>query len=166
MDIYRCLIPDYDESLRSFQVSRTKRQVNAFIIYMFHTVKPLLMSSCSPPSAGFCFGGRPQGTHSAFGGWSHPASADKVSDMVNIGNVMKKYWKSKIKRKVFLKPMRKKMCCFAACLKALSNRWFFLRPLTDHIEVLTDHIEILKYSNRQKVICTLYCKIETKFLFL
>ena len=44
-----------------------------------------------PPSAGFCFGGLPQGTHSAFGGQSHPASADKVSDMVNIGKFMKKY---------------------------------------------------------------------------
>ena len=32
MDIYRCLIPDYDESLRSVQTSRTKRQVNAFIL--------------------------------------------------------------------------------------------------------------------------------------
>ena len=83
MDIYRCLIPDNDESLRSFQVSRAKRQVNAFIKYMFHTVKPLLMSSCSPPSAGFCIGGQPQGTY--------PASADKVSDMVNIGKFMKKY---------------------------------------------------------------------------
>lgn len=29
MDIYRCLIPDCDRKLRSFQVSRTKRQVNA-----------------------------------------------------------------------------------------------------------------------------------------
>lgn len=58
---------------------------------MFPTVKPLLMSSSSPPSAGFCFGGRPKGTHSAFGGLPQPASADKVSDMVNIGKFMKKY---------------------------------------------------------------------------
>ena len=47
---------------------------------MFPTVKPLLMSSSSPPATGFCIGGRPQ-----------PASADKVSDMVNIGKFMKKY---------------------------------------------------------------------------
>ena len=40
-----------------------------------------------------------------------------------------------------------------------------LRPLTDHIEVLTDYIGILKYPNRQKVICTLYSKIKSKFLF-
>ncbi|MDY4626718.1 MAG: hypothetical protein SO442_08950 [Prevotella sp.] len=72
-------------------MSRTKRQVNAFIIYMFPTVKPLLMSNSSPPSADFCIGGRPQGTHSAFGGQSHLASADKVSDVVNIGKFMKKY---------------------------------------------------------------------------
>ena len=70
-------------TLTRFQMSRTKRQVNAFIIYMFPTVKPLLMSSFSPPATGFCFGGRPQGTH--------PASADKVSDVVNIGKFMKKY---------------------------------------------------------------------------
>ena len=36
-----------------------------------------------PTYAGFCFGGLPQRTH--------PASADKVSDKVNIGKFMKKY---------------------------------------------------------------------------
>ena len=34
MDIYRCLIPDRDWSLRSFKQSRTKRQVNA-LSYMY-----------------------------------------------------------------------------------------------------------------------------------
>ena len=58
---------------------------------MFPTVKPLLMSKLIPPSAGFCIDGQPQGTHSAFGGWLHHASADKVSDVVNIGKFMKKY---------------------------------------------------------------------------
>ena len=58
---------------------------------MFPTVEQLLMSNSSPPATGFCFGGRPQGTHSAFGGWPHPTSADKVSDVVNIGKFMKKY---------------------------------------------------------------------------
>ena len=36
-------------NLPDFYASRTKRQVNAFIIYMFPTVKPLLMSSSSHP---------------------------------------------------------------------------------------------------------------------
>ena len=36
-----------------------------------------------PPATGFCFGGQPQG--------AYPASADKVSDVVNIGKFMKKY---------------------------------------------------------------------------
>ena len=82
---------DDNRNFPDFRVSRTKRQVNAFIIYMLPTVKPLLMSSSSPPSADFCIGGRPQGTYSAFGGWSHPASADKVSDVVNVGKYTKKY---------------------------------------------------------------------------
>ena len=56
-----------------------------------------------PTYAGFCFGGLPQRTH--------PALADKVSDVVNIGKFMKKYWKSKIKRKVFFEANEKK--CFA-----------------------------------------------------
>ena len=86
--------------------------------------------------------------------------------MDNIGKFMKKYWKCKIMRKVFWSQWEKKIFCFAACIKAHSNRWISFRPLTDHAEVLTDHIEIPKYSNRQKVIYTLYCKIETKFLFL
>ena len=42
MDIYRCLIPDRDWSLRSFKQSRTKRQVNA-LSYMY------------PHPLGFCF---------------------------------------------------------------------------------------------------------------
>ena len=50
---------------------------------MFPTVKSLLMSSSLPPSAGFCMFVLPQG--------SHPASADKVSDAVNMGKFMKKY---------------------------------------------------------------------------
>ncbi len=58
---------------------------------MFPTVRSLLMSNFFPPSAGFCIGGQPQGTHSAFGGRTHPALADKVSDVVNIGKFMKKY---------------------------------------------------------------------------
>ena len=58
---------------------------------MLPTVKPLLMSNSSPPATGFCFGGRPQGMHSAFDGLPQPASADKVSDMGNIGKFMKKY---------------------------------------------------------------------------
>ena len=82
---------DDNRNFPDFRVSGTKRQVNAFIIYMFPTVKPLLMSKLIPPSAGFCIDGQPQGTHSAFGGWLHPASADKVSDVVNIGKFMKKY---------------------------------------------------------------------------
>ena len=41
------------------------------------------LSGSSQPSAGFCIDGRPQGTQ--------PASADKVSDVVNIGKFMKKY---------------------------------------------------------------------------
>ena len=88
-----------------------------------------------------------------------------ASDVVNIGKFMKKYWKCKIIRK-FFENDEKRIFCFAACLKALSNRWISLRPLTDHAEVLTDYIGILKYPNRQKVICTLYCKIKSKFLFL
>ena len=36
-----------------------------------------------PTYAGLCFGGLPQRTH--------PASADKISDAVNIGKFMKKY---------------------------------------------------------------------------
>ena len=36
-------------NLPDFYASRTKRQVNAFIIYMFPTVKPLLMSNSSHP---------------------------------------------------------------------------------------------------------------------
>ena len=131
MDIYRCLIPDNDESLRSFQMSRTKRQVNAFIKYMFHTVKPLLMSSCSPPSAGFCFGGRPQGTHSAFDGQPQPASADKVWDVVNIGKFMKKYWKCKIMRKVFEVNEKKDvlLCCVSqSSLKSMNFLQTTYRP--------------------------------------
>ena len=41
-------------NLPDFYASRTKRQVNALIIYMFPTVKPLLMSNSYPSSAGFC----------------------------------------------------------------------------------------------------------------
>ena len=135
-------------NLPDFEVSRTKRQVNALIIYVPHS-QTAPHEQPFPPATGFCFGGRPQGTHSAFGIRPHPASADKVSDVVNIGKFMKKYWKMQNNEKVFLKPMRKKMFCFAACLKDLSNRWIFFRPLTDHIEVLTDHIGILKYPNGQ-----------------
>ena len=58
---------------------------------MLPTVKSLHISNSYPPSTGFCIDGQPQGTHSAFGGWLHPASADKVSDVVNIGKFMKKY---------------------------------------------------------------------------
>ena len=43
MDIYRCLIPDRDERLRSFQTSRTKRQVNA-LSYMNPHPSGLLLS--------------------------------------------------------------------------------------------------------------------------
>ena len=62
------------------------------------------------------------------------------------------------------------MIYLAFCMLVISFKHYcdvtMLRPLTDHTEVLTDHIGILKYSNRQKVIYTLYCEIETKFLFL
>ena len=123
------------------------------------------MSSSSPPAMGFCFGGRPQGTHSAFDGLPQPTSADKVSDVVNIGKFMKKYWKSKIMRQFFWSQWEKNV--LLRCVsQSLSNRWISFRPLTDHAEVLTDYIGILKYPNRQKVICTLYCKIKSKFLFL
>ena len=88
-----------------------------------------------------------------------------ASDVVNIGKFMKKYWKSKIMRQSFLKPMRKNVLLWCVS-QSLSNRWISFRPLTDHAEVLTDYIGILKYPNRQKVICTLYCKIKSKFLFL
>lgn len=118
-----------------------------------------------PPSAGFCIDGQPQGTHSAFGGWLHPASADKVSDVVNIGKFMKKYWKCKIMRQFFWSQWEKNVLLWCVS-HSLSNRWISFRPLTDHAEVLTDYIGILKYPNRQKVICTLYCKIKSKFLFL
>ena len=50
---------------------------------MFPTIKLLLISNSYPSSAGFCFGGLPQRTN--------PTSADKVSDVVNIGKFMKKY---------------------------------------------------------------------------
>ena len=52
MDIYRCLIPDWIENLRSLQMSRTKRQVNAFIIYMIPTIGTLLVSISFPPIGG------------------------------------------------------------------------------------------------------------------
>ena len=58
--------------------------------------------------AGFCFGGLPQRTH--------PALADKVSDMVNIGKSMKKYWKCKIMRKVIWRWWEKKIFCFVCHL--------------------------------------------------
>ena len=91
MDIYHCFIPDYDESLRSFQASRTKASSKRLHhIYVPHS-QAAPHEQLIPPSAGFCIGGRPQGMHPAFGIRPHPASADKVSDVVNIGKFMKKY---------------------------------------------------------------------------
>ena len=78
-------------NLARFQIVKNKALSKRLIHKSIPTVKSLLMSNFFPPSAGFCFGGQPQGTHSAFDGLPQPASADKISDVVNIGKFMKKY---------------------------------------------------------------------------
>ena len=41
----------------NFDKSRTKRQINALIIYMIPNAKKLLMSISFPPFTGFCMTG-------------------------------------------------------------------------------------------------------------
>ena len=69
--------------LARFQIVKNKALSKRLIHKWFPTIKSFLLSNSSPPSAGFCIGRWAQ--------VPQPASADKVSDVVNIGKFMKKY---------------------------------------------------------------------------
>lgn len=58
---------------------------------MLPTVEQLLMSNSSHPLRASALADGHKGRTLRSAEWSHPASADKVSDVVNIGKFMKKY---------------------------------------------------------------------------
>ena len=122
---------DDNRNFPDFRVSRTKRQVNAFIIYMFPTVKPLLMSSSSHPlrASALADGHKGRTLRSTDGHSLHQPI--RFRTWLTLANLWRNIEKYKIMRKFFWSQWEKNvlLCCVSKrSLKSMNFLQTTYRP--------------------------------------